>query len=229
MKEGKNPFLKKKLAQGDGDIETLKDMIGFWFDGIKCTICLPVEKYMAYIKEAHMVLQRKTVPFKSLQMMIGKFRHASVILPAAKGFFIPLNRAMKGNPKLIDLGASSKVQAALEDLISLMRMLSAHRTHINELVADMPHYARYHNAAVEGAGGVWFSLKDHMLPSVWREEFPVNIAADVITDDNPNGGITNSDLELAAEVLTIRVILDTAPTIKQAPLVTLCDNTPTVS
>jgi hypothetical protein len=226
---GKEPISQKKLALGDGDFETSKDMICFRFDGIKCTICLPVEKVMAYIKEADKVLQRKTVPLKSLQMLIGKFRHASVILPAAKGFFTPLNRAMKGNPKLIGLGASSKVQAALEDLISLMRMLSARPTHVNELVVDMPHYAGYHDATAEGAGRVWFSLKDHMSPSVWREEFSVDIATDVITDDNPNGGITNSDLELAAEVLAIGVILDTAPTIKHAPLGTLCDNTPTVS
>jgi hypothetical protein len=37
------------------------------------------------------------------------------------------------------------------------------------------------------------------------------------------------DLELAAEVLAVGVILESAPTIKHAPLGTLCDNTPTVS
>jgi hypothetical protein len=152
-----------------------------------------------------------------------------VILPAAKGFFTPLNSAMKGNPKRVGLGASSKVRAALEDLISLMKMLSSRPTHVNKLVADMPHYVGYHDAAAEGAGGVWFSLMDHMTPSVWREEFPTNIATNVISDVNPLGGITNSDLELAAEVLAIVVILSSAPTPKHAPLGTLCDNTPTVS
>jgi hypothetical protein len=47
-----------------------------------------------------------------------------------------------------------------------------------------------------------------MPPSVWREAFPHDIAADVITDDNLAGSITNSDLELAAEVLAIGVILE---------------------
>ncbi len=127
------------------------------------------------------------------------------------------------------MGASSEMQAALEELILLMKMLSRRPTHINELVADMPHYTGYHDALAEGAGGVWFSLIDHMLPSVWREEFSTDIAANVISDDNPSEGITNSDLELAAEVLAIEVILTTAPKIKHAPLGTLCDNTPTVS
>jgi hypothetical protein len=110
-----------------------------------------------------------------------------------------------------------------------MKMLSGRPTHANKLVADMPHYAGYHDAAAEGTGGVWFSLVDHMMPSVWREEFPTNIATNVISDDNPMGGITNSDLELATEVLAIGVILTSAPTPKHAPLGTLCDNTPTVS
>jgi hypothetical protein len=204
-------------------------MIGFQFNGIKCTIHLPAEKAMAYEKEVHTVLRCKTVPLKTLQMLVGKMRHASVILPAAKGFFTPLNRAMQSNPKTVGLGLSSKVWAALEDLTSLMKMLSKHPAHINKLVADMPHYAGYHNAAAEGAGGVWFLLKDEMPPSVWREAFPRDIAANVITDDNLVGSITNSDLELAVEVLAIGVILESAPTIKHAPLGTLCDNTPTVS
>jgi hypothetical protein len=54
---GKEPISHKKLMQGDGHFETLKDMIvGFRFDGIKRTICLPVTKAMAYVKEAHTVL-----------------------------------------------------------------------------------------------------------------------------------------------------------------------------
>jgi hypothetical protein len=129
----------------------------------------------------------------------------------------------------VGLGSSSEVWAALEDFICLMKMLSMRPTHVNELMTDMPHYAGYHDAAAEGAGGVWFLLMDKMPPSVWQEAFPHDIATDVISNDNPAGSITNSDLELAAEVLAIGVILEEAPTIRHAPLGTLCDNIPTVS
>ena len=204
-------------------------MIGFIFDGITRTVRLPAIKALAYIKEAHKILRRKTVPLKALQMLVGKLRHASIILPAAKGFFTPVNTALRGSPKIVGLGASSELRAALEDIISLLKLLSSRPTHVNELVANMPRYAGYHDAAAEGAGGVWFSLADNMVPLVWRDKFPTDIASDVVSDDNPNGGITNSDLELAAEVLAIGVILDRAPVVKHAPLGTLCDNTPTVS
>jgi hypothetical protein len=79
-------------------------MIGFRFDGVKRTMRLPAEKAKTYVKDVHTVLRRTIVPLKTLQVLIGKLRHASVILPAAKGFFTPLNFAIRGNPATIDLG-----------------------------------------------------------------------------------------------------------------------------
>jgi hypothetical protein len=89
-------------------------MIGFIFDGVKRTVHLPPAKVDAYIKETHTLLRRKMVPLKNLQMLVGKLRHALVILPAAKGFFSPLNDPMRGSPKFIGLGADSEVRRALE-------------------------------------------------------------------------------------------------------------------
>jgi hypothetical protein len=68
-----------------------------------------------------------------------------------------------------------------------------------------------------------------MQPVLWRVEFPQDIADDVISDKNPNRSFTNSDLELAAEVLAVGIIIAKAPTIKHHTIKTLCDNSPTVS
>jgi hypothetical protein len=114
-KEGKEPISAKKLAAGDGNFGTKKEMIGFLFDRVKRTVHPPPAKAAAYIKETHTLLRRKTVPLKKLQMLVGKLRHASIILPAARGFFSPLNDAMRGSPKLIGLGTNSEVRCALED------------------------------------------------------------------------------------------------------------------
>jgi hypothetical protein len=152
-----------------------------------------------------------------------------MILLAAKGFFTPLNDAMKGNPMLIGLGKHSEVQAALEDLVSLLRLLGSRLTHVQELVLDMPHYVGYHDVAAKDAGGVWFLLIDDMHPLVWMEAFLNEILSEVISKDNPHGFLMNSDLELVAEVMAVGVALTGAPKMKHAPLGTLCDNTPTVS
>ncbi len=227
-KEGKEPISAKKLAAGDGNFDSRKEMIGFVFDGVKQTVHLPLAKASAYIKETHTMLRRKTVPLKKLQMLVGKLPHALIILPAAKGFFSPLNDAMRGSSTLIGLGTDSEVWAALENLISLMHLLSSRPTHVHELVPVMPHHVGYHDAAAEGAGGVWFSLSDNTPAVVWREEFSADIAREVVSVNTPNSRLTNSDLELAAEVLAVGITLEQR-TSKHTPLGTLCDNTPTVS
>jgi hypothetical protein len=204
-------------------------MIGFTFDGIKRTIQLPPVKANAYIKETHCILRQKSVQLKDLQTLVGKLRHASIILPAARGFFTPINAAMNGVSKIVGLGKGSDIRAALEDLCSLIRLLGSRPTHVCELVVDMPRYAGYHDAAAEGSGGVWFSLAHEMPPLVWRLPFPHDVSDDVVSFDNPGGRLTNLDLKLAAEVLGNGVILSEAPVIKQEPLGMLCDNTPTVN
>ena len=93
----------------------------------------------------------------------------------------------------------------------------------------MPQYVGYHDAAAEGAGRVWFHLGDAMPPVVWRVAFPPDISHNVVSLSNPAGSITNSDLELAAEVLAVGALLAKAPVIKHQPIGTLCDNTPTIS
>jgi hypothetical protein len=114
-------------------------------------------------------------------------------------------------------------------MCTLLHLLSSRPTHVREVVPDMPHYVGYHDAAAVGAGGVWFSLTNNMPSFIWRSAFPPNIESEVVSDNNPDGRLTNSDLELAAEVLAVGVVFATAPEVKHIPLGMLCDNTPTVS
>jgi hypothetical protein len=124
-KDGKDPISRKKLLQGDGHFQSKKDMIGFSFDGVKCTVHLPPAKAKAYIKEIDCILRRKSIPLTTLQGVVGKIRHASIILPAARSFFTPINAAMRGSPKSVGLGANSEVQAALKDMCTLLHLLSS--------------------------------------------------------------------------------------------------------
>jgi len=64
---------------------------------------------------------------------------------------------------------------------------------------------------------------------VWCLAFPPDIAQDVVSLSNPNRSITNSDLELAADIIAVGVLLAKASIIKHLPIGTLCDNSPTIS
>ena len=68
-----------------------------------------------------------------------------------------------------------------------------------------------------------------MPPVVWRVAFPPDISNNVVSLSNPARSITNSDLELAAEVLAVGALLAKASVIKHQSIGTLCNNTPTVS
>ena len=224
---GKEPISESKLKKGDGNFDTTKEMIGFRFCGIKRTVCLPAAKAKRFIKETHTMLRRKRIPLKLLQTVVGKLRHAAVILPAARGFFTPINNIMNTKERSITLNIDAK--SALLDTCTLIHQLGNRPTHVNELIPDPPSHVAYHDAAAEGAGGVWFSLIDRMQPVVWRLEFPQDIANDVRSQDNPTGSLTNSDLELAAEIFAVGIIVETEPNIKHKTIGTLCDNSPTVS
>ena len=224
---GKEPISESKLKKGDGNFDTTKEMIGFKFCGIKRTVCLPVAKAKRFIKETHTMLRRKRIPLKLLQTVVGKLRHAAVILPAARGFFTPLNNIMNTSERSITLNIDAK--SALRDTCTLIHQLGKRPTHVNELIPDPPSHVAYHDAAAEGAGGVWFSLTDGMQPMVWRMEFPQDIATEVWSQTNLTGSLPNSDLELAAEIFAVGIIVETDPTIKHKTIGTLCDNSPTVS
>jgi hypothetical protein len=193
--DGKEPISDKKIDKGDGDYTSTKEMIGFVFDGIKRTIHLPRLKAAKYIWEIHRILWRSTIAIKPLQSLVGQLWHASIISPAARGFFTPINAAMRGDPRTIGLGKCSEVQVALHDLGSLLTILGGRPTHVCKLVIAMPIYVGYHDTAAEGAGGVWFSLVHDMPPCIWRIPFPDDIATNVVSRECPHGQIANSWLD----------------------------------
>jgi len=59
-------------------------------------------------------------------------------------------------------------------------------------------------------------------------QFPPDITAAVVSDSNPTGSLTNSDLEMAG-VLLHHLVLETLIRTKHCHLATLCDNSPSVA
>jgi hypothetical protein len=147
------------------------------------------------------------VPLKRYRKIIGKLRHVALILPGTKGLFLPVNKALLGDPALIGLGKNSELRAVLIDLAAMVCSLTSRPTHIKELIPGDDHYTGYCDACASGAGGVWLSGELGLAPPiVWRLEFPDSIASQVVLDSNPTGTLTNSDLELAAALLHYMVL-----------------------
>lgn len=115
----------------------------------------------------------------------------------------------KGNRVTLDKG----VHSALEDFRFILKDISKRPTRIAELVPLLASAMGHHDASGTGAGGVWFPSR-HICPRsgyshkpvLWRLRWPPDIINKLVTSTNPNGTISNSDLELAGALLHLEAI-----------------------
>jgi hypothetical protein len=83
----------------------------------------------------------------------------------------------------------------------MIQRIATRPTSVLELVPGLPEYVGYVDASGFGAGGAWLSGSKHINPIVWRLAWPEDIEARLVSDANPKGDITNSDLEMAGHLL----------------------------
>jgi hypothetical protein len=227
---GKDPISQKKLEANDARWAPEKLILGFVFDGAARTVRLPAAKAADLAAVTRRLLAKKRVPLKLFQSVVGRLRNAATILPAARSLFTPINRALRGNPDAVPLGAAnSELRATLLDLRTMVLDLNRRPTHVHELVVRPPGYLGYCDASAFGAGGVWFSGTASLRPQVWRLEWPADITNEVVSSTNPGGRLTNSDLEMAAIVLHFSALEASVPTLRYVNTVIHSDTSPSVA
>ncbi|KAI2491431.1 adenylate kinase [Fragilaria crotonensis] len=225
---GKDPISAKKLAAGDARWAHTKELLGFVFNGKDRTVHLTQRKAAGIADDTAKLLKKNRVALHKFQSIVGKMRHVTTILPAARGLFTPLNRALRGNPKVISLGAHGEVRAALLDLRQLVVKLADRPTHVNEILQlGAPAYIGYCDASAFGAGGVWFS-GTVPLPKQSGDCSGRGISPRPSFLSNPTGKLTNSDLEMAAVVLHLRSRKCSA-FLRHLHIFVHSDNTPSVA
>ena len=80
-----------------------------------------------------------------------------------------------------------------------------------------------------GAGGTWHSGASESKPTVWRVKWPPDIKIRLLTEHNPIGDITNSELEMVAFLLGWLVLEGLLVCLKWKHIRIVSDNIPTVS
>ena len=227
---GKDPISTKKLEADDARWCCTKELLGFVFDGQARTVRLTQRKARSIAEATVRLLRKNRATIQKFQSIIGRLRHVATILPSARSLFTPANRALRGSPAFVGLSATGEVRATLLDLKQLVVSLAARPTHVNEILpAQHPDYIGYCDASAFGAGGVWFSGRCPLPETVWRLQWPWDITAAVISESNPTGTLTNSDLEMAAVVLQLNVLESLVPTMYHKSAHVHSDNTPSVA
>jgi hypothetical protein len=209
------PISVKKLQKGDCSWSTLKTVLGWIIDTVAMTIALPVHRVerLAEIL-AQIPKSQKRIGVKKWHKMLGELRSMSLALPGARHLFSHMQLALShkfGTRVALKKG----VHQALDDFTMLLKDIEARPTRIAELVPLKNSATGHHDASGVGAGGVWF-LADHLArrdnqahgtPVLWRYQWPKFIMDELVTEDNPTGKITNSDLELAGGLLHLQALV----------------------
>jgi hypothetical protein len=226
--KGQDPLSEKKMKQGDGQWHHVKEILGWDFDGLHYTISLPQSKAKKIEALLKGIIKRDASSLKRYQEMAGKLQHATFGIPSGKGLFSPIYNAMKGDPESIHINDS--LRQTLKDWVVLLRRIASRPTSVLELTPGPPAFIGYVDASGFGAGGVWISGTEFIQPTVWRLSFPEDIEKRLVSTSNPDGDITNSDLEMAGVLLQWLVLEQIATTsLEHKHIGIFSDNTPTVA
>ena len=102
-------------------------------------------------------------------------------------------------------------------------------THLAEIVHRKPTHLGLRDTSGIWIGYVWIDLANSGRNLVWRHPWPPYIISNLVSSTDPEGKITNSDLELATFVLHETTILAAVPTACMDAPRSRSENTPTIS
>jgi hypothetical protein len=153
-------------------------------------------------------------------------------LAGSRGLFGPLQTILQPNKKRLYL--TSDAHDFLDDFRYLAKNLQERPTRHFELVPSSPQVIGATDTSTVGLGGVFLVPTEQSTPLtpsyrsyVWRFRLPDHIRNKLVSDANPTGFVTNSDLELAAAVVHPDIIA-TQCDVTETTVASLHDNTPTV-
>jgi hypothetical protein len=114
-------------------------------------------------------------------------------------------------PKFVFLHRNKQVWKALQECRLFLQHSITAPTKCLNLVTAWPDYVGIKDASKQGVGGIIIGEQKGVPPTVFRLEWPNDIRQDIISENNPEGSITNSDLEMAGLLLLWLVMEDVCP------------------
>jgi hypothetical protein len=206
LDDGDDPISEKKLKNLEGQYSTEKTLLGFDFDGICKTMWLESakrEKLLTILRGWTRTGRRGTagIPFKEYESTVAKIRHAFTCNPMGLGLLSSCNRILKLKPSHVYLSRNKRLLTSLEGCRTLLRESTKDPTRCSQLIQGWPDFIGFVDASRHGAGGVIIGELSPCTPTVFRWQWPPDVASDIKTFENPEGRISNSDLEMAGLVL----------------------------
>ena len=220
--QGEDPILQKKMHQGDGSWDTIKEILGWIVDGANFTIQLPPSKCEKITMQIKSIRKMKVCPLQKYQELSSKLQHASFAIPGGKGLLSPIYRALAGTPPFITI--TDILKQTLLDWRAVVKHLAKTPTHVSILVPQHPNFLQYTDACWLGAGGIICPGTDMVPYTIWQFAWPEDIKAAF-----DNNKLTINDLELAGMVLRWLVLKYVVQELDYKHVGLFCNNVSAVS
>jgi hypothetical protein len=230
---GDDPISENKLKKLEGQYSTIKTLLGFDFDGESKTMWLEAakrEKLLTILRGWIRTGHKGTagIPFKEFESTIQKIRHAFTSIPMGISLLSPCNRILKSKPAYVYINRNKRILTAIEGCRTLLRESTKQPTRCRQLVTGWPDYIGFVDASSHGAGGVVIGELSPCVPTIFRWQWPEEVARDIITEHNPGGNITNSDLEMAGIILLWFTMEEVCGPLEEKRITLLNDNSPSI-
>jgi hypothetical protein len=203
----------KKLHKGDAKWSTRKILLGWLVDTVGENISLPDHQADRLVDILSSLCQRRCISIKMWQQQLGTLRSMVLAIPGRRGLFSTLYTSLAqsdavATPKASRVRLSTPIQDALLDLSYLAQDLRSRPNRIGEITDSLPAAFGAADASGLGMGGVWFSGDPSFTPTIWRTPFSSAIQNQLVTWENKTGTITNSDLELLAQIASHDILIN---------------------
>ena len=226
-----DPISNKKLTKRDGAWANVKEILGMTFDGMSKTIWLPESKRDALIETLRTWIRkatkRKGIAFEEFRTTLSKLQHAFLTVPAGRGLLSAFYAILAKQPRTVFLHTNTNLRNAVADCRTFLRETASSPTKCKNLVTGWPDYIGITDASGHGLGGVIIGENCAAPPTVFRLQWPQDISDSIVSDVNPGGTITNSDLEMAG-LLVLWLVMEEICLTTDAHVALFSDNSPTV-
>jgi hypothetical protein len=205
----KQPISIKKLHKGDAKWSTRKILLGWIVDTVEQTISLPEHRADRLHTILSDLLRKRRISLKMWQQQLGELRSMILAIPGGRGLFSTLYTGLTNGStdSASRLRITRPMRDALLDLSHLAIDLHRRPTRIGEITDTLPAAYGAADASGTGMGGVWLSSDPSFPPTLWRHQFPQFIQHKLVNWENPAGSISNSDLELSAQIASQDILI----------------------